>query len=417
MTARRILLIAIGIGLVALTWWLIENMTWEEVRIPGRPKGEAVLNPLFAAERLLNELGASATSARSFKGVPTDDPTRSAIVLPTYRRTLKPDQRAALESWVEAGGHLVVVNHEQGEESGRRDPLMERLGVTSTPKWKPKKSGVPGAADKSDDKSDENDDQDVPPDVPGPLPLMQKTNKPCPKHQEVTAAEGRRFPAQYLHICLNTRFKLGSTKPAPWSLREDSGSVHALMLPLGKGRVTVLADSMFMKNSFIGEADHADALVAILGPDVKGLSVLLVPSEDVPGLHKLIWQHGAAVLLTLLVLLAVLLWRAGTRLGPVAARGEPVRRSLLEHVSAMGEFIWRERNASALWKSAVARTRKRIARVMPPTRNTDTLIQALAKKSGLPEALIRESLFPSTDPDPDRFARAIATLEKLRKSL
>lgn len=439
MTARRLLLIAIGLGLIALTWWLIENMTWEEVRVPSQPKGEAVLNPLFAAQRLLSELGADAKSSMSFREPPPGDPTRTVLILPTQRRTLTQAQHAALEDWVRSGGHLVAVAYTLGQQGERADPLMEVLGVTRVQR-KPKRARNPAQApavpsaptlppagsageetskDADPDAPDRRveDPDDPPDDVPGPLPAwLPKPNLPCPEQRDVAGTEPVRFPAQALRICFSGYYQLKSREPPLWSVKGQRGT-HAIALPLGKGRVTVLTEWQFLRNDEIGRGDHADFLVAMLGPGVKGMSVLLVPSEDVPGLHQLIWNHGAAVVITLALLLGVLLWRAGTRLGPVAARTEPVRRSLLEHVQAMGEFIWREQDAVALWKSAVARTKKQIARVLPPTNNPDVMIQALAKKSALPEALIRESLFPQPDPDPERFARAIATLEKLRKSL
>lgn len=454
MTARRIFLIAIGLGLIALTWWMIENLTWEEVRVPSQPKGEAVLNPLFAAQRLLSELGADAKSSMSFRETPAGDPARTVLILPTQRRTLTPPQHEALERWVRSGGHLIAVAHTLNEPGERADPLMEVLGVTRIQRKPKRPRGAPASPDSSsapadaaspaspdappaaapDAARDESarkadadspdrrleDAQDTYDDLPGPLPAwLPKPNLPCPEQRDLAGSEPVRFPAQALRVCFSGYFHLKSRQPPLWSVQGRRGT-QAVALPLGKGRVTVLTEWQFLRNDQIGRYDHADFLVAVLGPDVnalKGLSVILVPSEDVPGLHKLIWKHGAPVVITLLVLLAVLLWRAGTRLGPVAARVEPARRSLLEHVQAMGEFIWREKNAGALWKSAVARTRKHIARALPPTKNTDVMIQMLAKKSALPEALIRESLFPSTDPDPERFARAIATLEKLRKSL
>ncbi|MDX2217546.1 MAG: DUF4350 domain-containing protein [Burkholderiales bacterium] len=447
MTARRLLLIAIGLGLIALTWWVIENMTWEEVRVPSQPKGEAVLNPLFAAQRLLTELGADAKSSPSFREPPTGDLARTALILPTQRRTLSPVQHDALEAWVRSGGHLIAVAHTLNEPGERADPLMETLGVKriqlkprrsrkpASPQTAPAAAPDPAPADPASPAGDtqaKKSDGDVidrieeapedaadmlPDDVPGPMPAwLPKSNVPCPEQRDVAGSEPVRFPAQALRICFSGFYHLTSHDPPLWSVKGRRGT-QAIALPLGQGRVTVLTEWRFLRNDEIGRNDHADFLVALLGPDLKGMSVWLVPSEDVPGLHKLVWQHGAAVVATLAVLLLVVLWRAGTRLGPVAARVDPVRRSLLEHVRAMGEFIWREQDAGALWKSAVARTRKQMARVLPPTKNPDVMIQALAKKSALPEALIRESLFPQPHPDPDRFARAIATLEKLRKSL
>ncbi len=428
MTQRRLLLIVLGLFGIAITWWVVENLVWEDVRIPGRPKGEAVSNQLFAAQKLLQSLGANASSDLGFKSVPEGDPSLAAIVLPTQRRTLTPDQRDALEAWAEAGGHLVVVAYSLNVPGELPDTLLDKLGVTQTMKRPPtpkKDADADGAAE-----TDEDDQVKGTKEPPSAMPWLPKPNVDCPVQYDwinpglhvADSVQGSkpalppRFPAQALRVCFDDRFSLTSRTPPLWRTEGPHGT-HALMLPLGKGRVTVLTDWFFLRNGEIGRGDHADFLVAILGPELKGLRVLLVPAEDVPGLHAQIWQHGAMVVLTLLLLLIVLLWRGGTRLGPVAVPADPVRRSLLEHVHAMGEFIWREQDARALWKSAVTMTRKRIARVLPATNNPDVLIRELAKRSALPESLIRESLFPEVNPDADRFARAIATLEKLRKSL
>lgn len=428
MTQRRIILAILGLFIVAVTWWVVENLTWEEVRIPGRPKGEAVINQLYAAQKLLQSLGANASTDLGFKSVPEGDPSRTAILLPTQRRTLTPTQREALESWVEAGGHLIVVAYSLNAPGELPDALLDRLGVTQKVKPPPKLQTEPGTEAKTEDGADDEADNIKKPKPS--MPWLPKLNLDCqpqydrinPQAEDSASDPGAkhaslpRFPAQALRVCFDDRFSLQSSTPPLWETEGPHGT-HAMMLPLDKGRVTVLTDGFFLRNGEIGHGDHADFLVAILGPELKGLRVLLVPEEDVPGLHEQIWRHGAWVVLTLLALLVVYLWRGGTRLGPVAVPSEPVRRSLLEHVRAMGEFIWREQDSRALWKSAVTMTRKRIARVLPATNNPDVLIRELAKRSALPEPLIRESLFPEVNPDADRFARAIATLEKLRKSL
>ncbi|MBL8516416.1 MAG: DUF4350 domain-containing protein [Betaproteobacteria bacterium] len=436
MTARRLFLVAIGLGLIALTWWAIENVTWEEVRVPAQPKGEAALNPLFAAERLLTELGAKATSARSFRAdlLPAD-PARAVLILPTQRRTLSPTQHATLEDWVRRGGHLVAVAYSMHEQGERADPLMAALGVKRVMrKVRPRTPPAPPLAPDANEERAARPDAAPPQPAPGEDDLVDdefahlpswipRPKITCAEQRDVAGSAPPPFPARTLRVCFSPfsvlRYSAAAGSQPLWRVEtvHRANSLHAIALPLGRGRVTVLSDWRFLANDDIGRDDHADFLVAMLGGDLKALTVLLVPSEDVPGLHKLIWRHGAAVVLTLAVLLTVLLWRAGTRLGPVAARAEPVRRSLLEHVRAMGEFVWREKSASALWRSAVARTKQRTARVLTPTRDPGVMVRALAKKSALPEDLIRESLFPSTDPSPERFARAIATLAKLRKSL
>ncbi len=393
----------------AAGYWVYDNIEWQEVRMPGLPKGEAISNDLYAAQLLLTEMGAQARSSKGFEELPPGDPKRAALVLPTQRRTVSARQRSQLLDWVAAGGHLVVVTYTLEDEGDAPDPLMSQLGVRQKMhKAKKPPKDATGAAGRPR------------PPLASPKPLRGTARFPgnyanCPEQTESGAAAPR-FPVSPLAVCFNKSFYLESNTPALWNVQGLVGS-HVLTMAHGQGRVTVLTDHDFMSNDAIGEADHADFLVALLGPDLKGLTVWLIPHDEVDGLSVLVWRYGWTVVLALLLLVGVVLWRDGMRFGPLVPKAEAVRRSLLEHVRASGEFLWRRRQGRVLWQSALAATQRRIALTIPHTTDPEKLYQLLSARTGIDPQALRHAFFPTIQPRAEEFARAIATLEQVRKHL
>ncbi len=431
MNVKRFAILVVALMLSACGYWLYENLIWTEVRIPGIPKGEAVTNNLYAAQRLLMAFGAKAQSTQGFRDLPEGDPARSALIFPTMRKTLSPRQRQSLLDWVNKGGHLVVVTYTLEDDGDQPDPLLASFGVHQKMKGPPPKAAAKN--DNADDK--ENNDADGTPDQPKSEQPPKRRQAPPPPPirrlprggyavdgdqncaaQTETATGSTHFPAATLKVCFDSRFRMVSDNPPLWSA-QDADGIHALSLAHGKGRVTVMTDYRFMQNERIGQADHADFLVALLGPELSGLNVTLVPREDVDGLRTLIWRYGWTVVLTLVLLIAVALWRDGARFGPLAPNPVAVRRSLIEHVRAGGEYLWRRDQARTLWQSTLNAARRRIARALPTARTHEQLVKQVAAKTGLNDERVSQALIPVSHPGADAFLRAINTLEQMRKKL
>jgi hypothetical protein len=399
-----VLLVGLGGGL-----WVYENVELEEVRLPGIPKGEAANNPLYAAERLLRDLGAQTRSQIGFKTLPEGDPKKTVLILPTERRVFTQRQRDELLGWAEQGGHLVVVTYTVESEGDPRDPMLDELGVDQLMK-KPEKKKP-----KSDDPF-EPDEEEKTKRKPSKLPaFLKRPEGYCPaQREEGTLAP--RFPTQALDVCFDGRFRLVTEDEPVWSVSSRDG-MHVASLARGLGRVTVMTDYQFMTNGDLGRADHADFLVALVGSELKGLTVIFTPREDVDSLSTLVFRHGWFVLVALVLLIAAVLWRGGSRFGPLEPRPEALRRSLLEHVRATGEFLWRNGEGRRLWLSALAAAKARMARSLPPTRDPDKQFEQLEKKTGLGAGRLRQAFYPTPKPGAEEFARAIATLEHVRKKL
>ena len=51
MTRARAISALVAIVLIALVAWVANNTYWGDVRVPMPPKGEALTNPFYAAQR------------------------------------------------------------------------------------------------------------------------------------------------------------------------------------------------------------------------------------------------------------------------------------------------------------------------------------------------------------------------------
>ncbi len=75
---------------------------------------------------------------------------------------------------------------------------------------------------------------------------------------------------------------------------------------------------------------------------------VFMTEEHVSSLLELVWQHGAPVVVVLLVFIALALWRGAIRFGPIVAPADRVRRSLAEQILGTGRFAVRVGGGAAL---------------------------------------------------------------------
>ena len=260
-----------------------------------------------------------------------------------------------------------------------------------------------------------------PPRIPRRLRSMFGAERNCPDQRE-SGQQAPRFKVQEtslasMKVCFDPQFRLESKGEKLWEVKSIKGA-HVLSVPQGKGEITVLTDYDFMQNEQIGQADHADFLLALLA-FTPGMTVWFIPREEVAGIMTLTWRYGWPALLALAAWLALTLWRTGARFGPLKPAPDATRRSIAEHIRANGEFLWRHGEAASLWQSTIADVKRRIERTLPPAHNRSDrdLLELLAKKSGLGIARLEQAFYPQAAPSAENFSRAISTLEYLRKNL
>ena len=100
-SALQVILVAFVL-LIAV--YLVFNTTWGEIEIPTPLRGAAATNPFYAAQKLVETLGATSERRDSLGDTPSD----AVVVLSTWGWDIDRARREGFERWVEAGGRLVV---------------------------------------------------------------------------------------------------------------------------------------------------------------------------------------------------------------------------------------------------------------------------------------------------------------------
>jgi hypothetical protein len=316
-TKRRqtvvLVLIALFLLLVALV--VAINTEWGEVKIPAPLRGEAATNPFYAAQRLVETLGAT-TERRESLG---DTASGAVVVLSTWGWDIDQARRAEFERWVEAGGRLVV---DAALISGS-DAFEEWTGITR-----------------------EREEQDPNQDVFQPQEYFEPCQSMAETGDEVSPGAS---PAYYSACGFDRSSWLETNEPVLWAL-DDDGRLMAVRVAVGQGSVTVVNGVPFVFR-LLFEGDHGELLAAAAALR-SGDHVVFMSEADVASLPELVWRYGAPVVAVLLLWIALALWRGAMRFGPLMAPSEQARRSLAEQILGTGRFAIRLGGGAALVTAA-----------------------------------------------------------------
>lgn len=350
------------------TVWFLDNFERVEEEVDVGYQGAALSNPFLAAERLFTRLG---TPARTLPSAPAElPPADHTLLLLSPVRSVSAEQAEAIVAWVQEGGRLLVAL----DDAPSLDPILRHWGVTATEA----------------------------PDAGGPEILQVPLRGGKPARAEI--ARQRR---------------LATTRDdAQIEIRTEAG-VAFVRYPAGRGSVTFLADSTFLNNEGIGRHDHAALAWALVrGGGDPPAGVWLAVRDTVPTLAQLLARHAWMGLASAAVLIAAWLWAAGSRFGPRLPEPAHGRRSLLEHIEASGEFLWRTGRGWDLVEYARQALLHRVEVREPSWLRLPPheLAQRLAAGSGLPAARIDRALHGDVSITSD-LVTALQTLETVRRTL
>jgi hypothetical protein len=366
MTRRSLFLILGGALLGLLAWWFTQNFGFDEERVWVGYSGEARSNRFFAARLLLEQLGHRVRQKTSLSEL-NKLAARGVLVLGANRRNLDPVAVRSVLAWVERGGHLIL----GAEHSWSHDPLLDLLDIE----------------------------------------VGDEEREPGPRVDTVTLPDGTAL-----------RVELAPSPPlideqgqASWT-HEFQHAIRILQLPRGAGRITILATLRPFTNRAIGQNDHAELLARLAASDSG--EVWIVRYLDAPSLLEWLWAHAAETLVALGVFGFLWLWRVVLRFGPLRPAPAPDRRSLIEHVRALGRFYADQGLLPQLLQRVRADAHATLDRAVPELRGAEAS-QRLKEMARLTRLRARDLLAAFTrDLHASKdFTQSVRTLALLRTRL
>jgi hypothetical protein len=348
------------------------------------PSPEALANPYLAAEHFLGQHGLVVEHANSLERLASLPPKGNSLLLLGERSNMTPRQVDQLLEWARAGGHLLLVAEALwDEETGKSgDLLLDRLHIH----------------------------QSFSETFDTPAPARKK------KAPDLTRlyVDNETAPA---YFSFDTDFNLTDPKHLAQFSANSAKSTHLMQLDLGHGSVTVVTDSDLWKTPGIGQHDNAWLLWYLN----QGTHVTLLFNTNVDDLFGLLLRYFPQALVALATLIALGLWQAGMRQGPIQVPAPKARRQLQEHLKASADFLLRRSGQNSLLQALQRDILRTARRRHPGFEHLDTAEQwqVLERLTRQPTLVISQALGPlaakrlsSAD-----FSRQVACLQTLRNAL
>jgi len=308
------------LALVLAGAWVVSATEWADTEVPTPASGEARTNSLYAAQLLVRELGGHVVRRESLDAMP---PAQARLVLASSHWDLFPERAQRLREWVEQGGHLVMPSFLVDD-----DMLESWVPLAEEEEKKPleKKDAPPPAKKKPAGSRADRDRLEKD---------MDCHSVAEPETVPASFAGGRSF-----RLCAaraTAQYRAADGKPPPlWSVQGPHGT-EAIRVRAGRGTVTVMPWAL-LRNENLMRADNALFAVAALQVGA-GTEAWFVAEETREPLLRWLWHKGWAALLVGLLALAVALWRAAVRFGPLALAAGTHRRSMAEQVRGTAAFL------------------------------------------------------------------------------
>lgn len=364
---RRVLL-CLGCVLV------LTGCEYDEVEVETGYKGRARTNPWLAAERFVAAYGFEVKSRATWQEPESDD---SVWLVPASVLNNEFHVRKAAD-WARAGGHLVVLLDHAGAEVNDWRPYQPEVEVGPALKSMLARQGITLTRNSSPGFHDAFTE-----------PVRVKVGK---NKYRIEAGTDKRVAA-------------GGDKPGMFaSVRSDAG------------RISVLADARIFRNRWLGEADHAALLLALVDiADFEGRVCFSRGSSL--SLWDMLRRHLWAVLIGLALCLVVWLWKSLVRFGPLESAHPPdTARSYEHHLEALGAFHWRISRAADLLAPLRERIHEQSLRLGHRAgRSAEELHQWLAARSGLPVERVARAFAEAPPADSAALVRTTADLQLLQR--
>lgn len=388
-------------ALVAFVVWFASATEWVEVDLPRMQVGPIASDDLYVLKKVLQPIGARVVERDDLSELP---PPGATLLLREWSWGLLRERDKALRDWVERGGNLVIESRLLGWRGESRASWIPIEFDQRPPR---KKAPAPTA-----DKKQEQREREIRALVPRALPRCHKVAEP----------EG--VPVAYsggLSLCIVGSMLRTRQQPL-WALAGEDGGNDLLRVAVGAGSVTAVGGLNFGSFSVFGnpsilEDDNALAAMAALQAH-RGAEIWLISGNGAPPLLAWLWDRGRVAVLLSLLALALWLWRATARFGPIQAAPPPARRSMREQIAGTAAFLW-HRGPQALHAAQVRALDEAAALRLRHYARLDRIDRAAAigAATGVAPAALERALNPAAAKSPHALARMLALLEAARRRL
>ncbi len=439
--------VAIVLAVLGTLWWNANmELRWAPEH---KPSAEIQKNKMYVASLLLRQHGHAVTVAGTLGESGIGNLPDGTLLMADTFGMLPAERAEQLLAWVRRGNTLVV---QPRWMNGRE--MAAHAHATAPPQ-----DDAPDASAGDDAQPDDGDDSDdIDDSAPDGDPVLSQLTESDPiavrygvrRHRVVLSAsclaqrkarakavEGQArtscpapIAACQTHIVRQLLMpgsahsvqveddydQLLGMPGAPAPLWADTGSNTVRAYAEGKGRVVMVASNYF-DNGTLQARDHAELLLGLVALHPGKGHVTIIKYLDVLPWYQLLWERAYMLALGCATLLALALWAALRRFGPLLPEPVSERRSLMEHIDASGAWLWRASGGRELLLSAtrddtLAQVRRRAPALMRLPEHE--LAEALAAQCALSAAQIKEALYGAAASHPTQFARQIRTLQTLR---
>jgi hypothetical protein len=383
-----------GVALATLgAIWFLDHYDRETFERRTSPEPEARRNPWLAAERLLGAMGWRVEIAQ--EGAALDALPHGGVLILSRNREyhMTPSRTSALFAWIDDGGYLIA----DAGFVAPSDPILKAFDVRNTPRR-------PAPPPKADDPDD---------GLPAGPPISRSSR------EEPYTAVGIPGYGRVLRMASGPPLYVGDVAPV-WRVpgHSDGGgnpTDEILEFDRGSGHVTLVNGLWrFQGPGAIDRQDHAEILVALLASHGARADVRIITRLTTPDLFEWLGRNAAAALASAGALFLFWLWRIVPRFGVMRRAPEAERRSLVQHLRAMGRFLWRRHAGTALLDAARANLRRRLAQrgVVAVDAPLPAACAAVERALGIPAREAAHALGGGAR-TPDQFTAAMATLAAL----
>ncbi len=377
MKQRVIVLLLVLGAVIYAAWFYSSHEKYTTEQFVGY-EGEARFNGFLAAELFLNAVGVNAESRETLVPSQWLPDFGDTIVMRVSGSITAVPERLALRNWIAQGGHLVLLP--PYTETDLSDALLADFNLRLVPV-----------------DFDSDDDEEV---------------EEVPDETETSA--------DYLVDLPLISYRVEQIEDVAGSvtLSDDIGNI-VVRHEYGDGYVTVVSGASLFTNRALDRDDHARLFLDIVDGYISTETVWLVYNADFRSLWARIWQAAPLLVIALLAVFLLWLWSAIPRFGPRTVEAPPARRSIVEHVKAAGNFVWRYDGGSQLFEATRAAVLHEAEARHPgisrlPLRDQVSLIANLSNRS---EQAVMDALAPFSGRNHRAFTQTIELLQDIRSEL